>query len=716
MTRVTDLNLDDRTLFGSLLLRLEKSIPAFAHLPDNLRSDFVELIRQTAIDCLSSVELAGQGKNGDRVAVEAGQTFARAAKTCLFSSDEVLLLGKMVREFCARDLGIFSQSALLGDEGADLLPGHYCISFFDSFIWALAKEWLYLETLPYHKKLREANRYILHEKRRYYTIFNRMAEPAFIVDQDLRLVETNKAFDRFFNVSGRSHIGKLCHEVLGAAFCSVWSMDDILKQTSFAGIETVMHVAGQEKYVIIAGTFLGDINSERTGGIIIIQDITQRKEVERALRKSEEKYRSLIENVPDVTWRADQQGRYSFISQNVVKICGYTQEELLACDGEARFLNIHPEDMNLVRNAYGHFFTSQLPAGIVLRDMLGSTDVQPCDPANDAGKRRYDVTYRFRKKNGAWIWLHDRASVIYEQDGVWYADGVFSDITELKEAEEELERHHFRLAEMVDERTSELREVNRQLKQEVNVRRQAEKELYELAAKLQRSNEELEQFAHVASHDLREPLMLIRAFSEKLKKKYSTVLDAKGHEYVKRILSAARQMHQLIEGILELSRVTSNARPFEEIDLTALVAEVVQNLEGRIEESAGSVRFGELGRLGGDKMQIRQLFQNIIANALKYRKEGVCPTVILESDVSADNFCEITIQDNGIGFEQHHVERIFKPLERLHGRREFEGTGMGLATCQKIVVRHGGEITAKSEPGKGATFIVRLPVTPPGKE
>ena len=155
--------------------------------------------------------------------------------------------------------------------------------------------------------------------------------------------------------------------------------------------------------------------------------------------------------------------------------------------------------------------------------------------------------------------------------------------------------------------------------------------------------------------------------------------------------------------------MTSGARPYEEIDLADLVHEVLQSLEERIKESNARIEIGQLGRLGGDRVQLRQLFQNIIANALKYRKTDGQPLVVLQGSLVDDGHYEILIQDNGIGFDPQDAERIFKPLERLHSRRDYEGTGMGLTTCQKIVARHGGEISARGELGHGATFIVRLP-------
>ncbi|NOX24518.1 MAG: PAS domain S-box protein [Deltaproteobacteria bacterium] len=576
---------------------------------------------------------------------------------------------------------------------------------FDDLEYALLNNCIKLSTRPYRKKLREANRYILHEKRRYYTIFNRMLEPACIIDHELRLVETNRAFSQFFKLSGKDHIGKNCSEIIGR---------DILDtRISLPVIEATLEIDNIEKNVIISRTFLGDINNEFSGGIIIIQDVTHQKEYEKALQKSEEKYRTLIENVPDVTWRAGEAGNLYFISQNIENICGYKPEDMLGAWPKGCFANIHPDDLDYVRDEFSLFFASHLAAKNHRRGQPPHQSSEASDhDEREPDTRHYDVRYRFRHKDGRLIWLHSRASNIYRQNGTWFADGVFSDITALKKAEEELEQHQFRLSELVDERTAELRQANAHLEREIDIRIQAEQGLMGLASKLKQSNEELEQFAHVASHDLKEPLMLITAFSERLVNRYSGVLDDRGREYLMRIVASTRQMQQLIDGLLELSRVTSHKKPFELLDLNEVVNEVSQNLEEHLKQSRGRIQFENLGKLIGDKTQIRQLFQNIIANAIKYKDADKEPLVTIKSSIVSDNFCQITIQDNGIGFDPIYAQKIFLPLTRLHGHKKYEGTGIGLATCQKIVVHHGGEIEAKSTPGQGTTIIVRLPLAP----
>ncbi len=576
----------------------------------------------------------------------------------------------------------------------------------NEFELRLLTEWQRLIGHGFHKKLREANSFILHEKRRYYTVFNRMGEPAFIINRQFQFIETNRAFDRFFHIQGKGHIGNSCFSVINDHLaCREAIQMMIVNKTSCSGMETVIEVNGEKRNIVVSGTFLGEINHEVSGAMVIIQDISARKEAAQALLENEEKYRTLIENMPDVSWRADKFGTLFFISRNVEQVCGYKPDELLGSWPKGRFAMIHPDDLEYVRNEFGIFFASYLPMDNSSPSPSGR-DFQP----HSSDSKNYDVTYRFHKKDGSWIWLRSRASNIYAQQGKWFADGVFSDVTELKKAEDELERHHFHLSELVDERTAELRRVNQALKQEINFRRMAEDRLLRLTTKLRQSNEELEQFAHVTSHDLKEPLMLISSFSNRLEKKYTTLLDEPGKKYLRRITTAAGQMQDLIKALLELSSVGASKRPFELFDLKEVIKEVVESLEESLSKCRGRVKCDSQEELLGDKTQIRQLFQNIIVNAIKYRKKNQAPLITIQGRRLENGFCQIIVEDNGIGFDQRYAKKIFKPLARLHGRREYDGTGIGLATCRKIVLRHGGEISARGVPDKGASFIISLPL------
>lgn len=254
---------------------------------------------------------------------------------------------------------------------------------------------------------------------------------------------------------------------------------------------------------------------------------------------------------------------------------------------------------------------------------------------------------------------------------------------------------------------------------DITDRKLAEQELQKQAAELARSNAELEQFAYVASHDLQEPLRKIQAFGDRLKTKCADSLNEDGRDYLGRMQSAASRMQTLIHDLLALSRVATHPHPFEELDLHTVVFDVVSDLESRIEQAGGRVEVGALPAVMADRLQMSQLFQNLIGNALKFHKPGQRPLVQVRAEAapagSLGAQCRLIVEDNGIGFDQKYQERIFQVFQRLHGRSEYEGSGIGLAICRKIAERHGGSIRAESSPGAGAKFIVTLPClsTPP---
>lgn len=234
-------------------------------------------------------------------------------------------------------------------------------------------------------------------------------------------------------------------------------------------------------------------------------------------------------------------------------------------------------------------------------------------------------------------------------------------------------------------------------------------------------NVELQQFAYVASHDLQEPLRKIQAFGDRLTAKYSEVLTEQGRDYIERMQNAAGRMQILINDILMFSRITSQAQPFGRVSLSQVTQEVLSDLEIHIQQTSGRIEVGQLHTIDADPVQMRQLLQNLISNALKFHRDNEPPLIAIRSQIfenteqltdgsSAAEFCQLTVQDNGIGFEMKYLDRIFNVFQRLHGRSEYEGTGMGLAICRKIAERHGGSITATSTLGQGSTFIVMLPV------
>lgn len=244
-------------------------------------------------------------------------------------------------------------------------------------------------------------------------------------------------------------------------------------------------------------------------------------------------------------------------------------------------------------------------------------------------------------------------------------------------------------------------------------------------SELLRSNDQLQQFAYVASHDLQEPLRKIQAFGDRLKDKCNSALTDQGRDYLERMQNAAKRMQVLIDDLLTFSRVTSKAKAFERVDLSVVVSEVLSDLEVGIDRTGGRVEVGDLSVIEAEPIQIRQLLQNLISNALKFHRNDHPPIVKIYGQLlnpsekrssggsTIADLYQIIVEDNGIGFDEKYLDRIFNVFQRLHGRSAYEGTGMGLAICRKIAELHGGSLEAKSTPGQGARFIVTLPFKQP---
>ncbi len=247
--------------------------------------------------------------------------------------------------------------------------------------------------------------------------------------------------------------------------------------------------------------------------------------------------------------------------------------------------------------------------------------------------------------------------------------------------------------------------------EDITERRFTEWRLADQRRELERSNDALDEFAAVASHDLQEPLRKILSFGEQLVATAGPALEGDARRHVERMLGAADRMRTLINDLLTYSQVATRVVPFAATDLAGVAREVVADLEATIADAGGRVEIGELPVIDADTVQMRQLLQNLLGNALKYRRKDVPPVVRLSSAFTGDRNCTITVADNGIGFNDRYAEKIFKMFERLHARTQYAGSGIGLAICRKIVERHSGTIAATSTAGQGATFTVTLPIT-----
>jgi signal transduction histidine kinase len=264
--------------------------------------------------------------------------------------------------------------------------------------------------------------------------------------------------------------------------------------------------------------------------------------------------------------------------------------------------------------------------------------------------------------------------------------------------------------------------INRSLENEIREKKISEEKILELNKKLienitrlESANQELDRFAFMASHDLQEPLRKIRLFSDRLFYKYNDKLDEEAISFINRIQQSGMRMENLIKDILTFSKLSIDKDPFVETDLNLILEEVLVEMNEEVQKKSAKINIGPMPKLPVNPGLMRPLFYNLINNSLKYSKKDVPPTIKIRSEYNKDrllkesNFCRIIIEDNGIGFDQQYAEQIFGMFKRLHRHNEFEGTGIGLALCKKIVEEHRGHITALSRENEGATFIISLP-------
>jgi PAS domain S-box-containing protein len=283
---------------------------------------------------------------------------------------------------------------------------------------------------------------------------------------------------------------------------------------------------------------------------------------------------------------------------------------------------------------------------------------------------------------------------------------VLHDITERKQAEALLQKAHNELQQRVEERTVKLQITNEQLMREIEERKRAEEALKEKTEALARSNQELEQFAYVASHDLREPLRMVTSYVQLLSRRYKGKLDSDADDFINYAVEGATRTWKLINDLLVYSRVGSQAKELEATDCEMVLNQSLNNLKVTIEETGAVVTHDPLPTVMADNLQLGQLLQNLIENGIKFR--GSEPPRVHVSASRNGNKWIFSVRDNGIGIAPEYAERIFVIFQRLHSRAEYPGMGVGLAICKKIVGRHGGRIWVESEPGKGATFYFTL--------
>jgi PAS domain S-box-containing protein len=373
---------------------------------------------------------------------------------------------------------------------------------------------------------------------------------------------------------------------------------------------------------------------------------------DRAITDSETYFRALIESASDLIVIIDAAGKITYESPSVFRILDYPLD---AIRGQKLSDLVHPEDLDSLHRTLG--------------------EIRP------AAGQMAPVELRLKSRTGRWVPCGAIFRNLLQFPAISGIVINARDITELKAAEDRLRTY---------------------------------------AGRLERSNQALQDFAHIASHDLQEPLRKIQAFSERLTSRFGEMLGDQGRDFLRRMQSAAIRMQELISGLLQFSRVTTQAKPFEPIDLNAITRDVLSDLEARIESTHGRIAVAELPSIEADPLQMRQLIQNLVGNALKFHRPDVPPLVEIEGRILPNphaepgerngHRCELIVRDNGIGFDESQADKIFTIFQRLHSASEYEGNGVGLAICQKIVERHGGTIAAHGRPGEGSTFVIDMPV------
>ena len=312
----------------------------------------------------------------------------------------------------------------------------------------------------------------------------------------------------------------------------------------------------------------------------------------------------------------------------------------------------------------------------------------------------YQNEQRLKRKDGTYCWILNRGKVIsYDEDGKPLRFiGTHADISVLKKTQEDLKKSQIATFKSMEEAHK-----SRRLAEEANI------ELSELMNNLKRSNQELEQFAYVASHDLQEPLRMVSSFTQLLQRRYQDKLDEDANEFIHYAVDGANRMQKLINDLLDYSRITTRGKEFTIVDTSRILGYVISNLQELINENTALITNDDLPIIKADESQILRVFQNLIHNALKFKSKSELPKIHI-SCKTINNFYEFSVKDNGIGMDMQYHDKVFTIFQRLHSKEEYPGTGIGLSICKRIVERHKGKIWFESILNKGTTFYFTLKI------
>jgi PAS domain S-box-containing protein len=506
------------------------------------------------------------------------------------------------------------------------------------------------ETLREHEAGHIAARAAEVERRQLFDVLETLPVMVCLLTPDYHVVFANRSFrDKF----GESH-GRHCYDYCfgrtePCEFCEAYTVLD-------TGEPHHWEVRAPDGSVIDAYDFpFTDVD----GSPLILEmdiDITEQKRTQEALRQSFQYTRSLIEASLDPLVTISAEGTITDVNEATINATGRSRDELIGTDFSRYFTE--PEK---ARAGYQQAFTH----GLV-------TD--------------YPLT--IRGKDGHLMDVIYNASVYRDTRGT--IQGIFAaarDVTERNRVEGEVKKYRDHLEDLVKERTESLKEY---------------------AERLKRSNDDLERFAYISSHDLQEPLRTMVAFTQLLERKYKGQMDSDADEYITYIINGGKRMQSLIQDLLEFSRVNTKGTELRPTDTTAVVDDTLSFFHMKSHENGATVTYDPLPPVMADPTQLRQVFSNLIGNGIKFRKPGAPPEIHISAE-KQDGIVQFSVQDNGIGIEPQYYDRIFVIFQRLHGMDQYEGTGIGLAIVKRIIERHGGKIWVESEPGKGSTFCFTLP-------
>jgi PAS domain S-box-containing protein len=458
--------------------------------------------------------------------------------------------------------------------------------------------------------------------------------------------------------------------------------------TKSSGEISIKSVKGKVLPVYISVNTLKDLK----GVYVVITDLSQQKHHEElklaheqlnnsleALKDSEKSYRNILENIQDAYMRSDKEGNIIMASPSAARIYGYDS----------------PEEM--IGTSALSYYNNANDRRYVLDELKKYNKIE----ANEIEALRKDGTCFFASQN---------AQYHYDNNGkIQGTETLVRDITINKKAEKEIQKRLEKERQLTEELSSaneELQAISEEVQTSNDELRHAQTNLNKLVSELKISNKELEQFAYVASHDLQEPLRMITSFTQLLEKRYKGQLDSDADEYIGFVVDGAHRMKDLIDDLLEFSRLNTDVREFELVIMEIALEDVLRNLKPTIKENKAQITHDYLPNIIGDHVQIIQLLQNLIGNAIKF-KDNKPPDIHISAQERSNEWL-FSVTDKGIGIDQNHQKQIFSIFKRLHTREEYPGTGIGLAISKRIVERHGGQIWIESEIGKGSTFYFTI--------